>query len=57
MDYIISDPNLILKDEEKYYSEEVLYLPEIWNCHCGFDFERKKIHLHLLKIIIYFWII
>ena len=42
MDYIISDPNLIKPEEEKYYSEKVLYLPEIWNCHCGFDFERKE---------------
>ena len=42
MDYIISDPNLIKPEEEKYYSEKVIYLPEIWNCHCGFDFERKE---------------
>ena len=40
MDYIISDPNLIRSDEEKFYSEKVIYLPKIWNCHCGFDFER-----------------
>ena len=42
MDYIISDPNLIKQDEQKFYSEKVIYLPEIWNCHCGFDFERKE---------------
>ena len=42
MDYIISDPNLIKLDEQKFYSEKVIYLPEIWNCHCGFDFERKE---------------
>ena len=42
MDYIISDPNLIHKDEEKFYSEKVIYLPNIWNTHCGFDFERKE---------------
>ena len=42
MDYIISDPNLIKPDEQKFYSEKVIYLPEIWNCHCGFDFERKE---------------
>ena len=42
MDYIITDPNLVLKNEEKYYVEKILYLPEIWNCHCGFDFERKE---------------
>ena len=42
MDYIISDPNLIKPDEQKFYSEKVIFLPEIWNCHCGFDFERKE---------------
>ena len=42
MDYIISDPNLIHKDEERFYSEKVIYLPNIWNTHCGFDFERKE---------------
>ena len=42
MDYIIADPNLIHPDEEKLYSEKVIYLPEIWNTHCGFDFERKE---------------
>ena len=42
MDYIISDPNLIRNSEEKFYIEKVIYLPKIWNCHCGFDFEEKK---------------
>ena len=42
MDYIISDPNLIKLDEQKFYSEKVIFLPDIWNCHCGFDFERKE---------------
>ena len=42
MDYIISDPNLIHSDEEKYYSENVIYLPKIWNSHCGYDFEREE---------------
>ena len=27
MDYIITDPNLIYKDEKNLYTEEVLYLP------------------------------
>ena len=40
MDYIISDPNLIRSSEEKFYSEKVIYLPKIWNSHCGFDVER-----------------
>ena len=42
MDYIISDPNLISPSEEKFYAEKVKYLTEIWNCHAGFDFERKE---------------
>ena len=31
MDYIIADKNLINKEEENYYTEKVLYMPEIWN--------------------------
>ncbi len=42
MDYIISDPNLILTNEEKFYTEKVIYLPKIWNSHCGFNFERNE---------------
>jgi protein O-GlcNAc transferase len=42
MDYIISDHNLIKPNEEKFYLEKVKYLPEIWNCHEGFNFERKE---------------
>ena len=42
MDYIIADPNLIYENEKDLYAEEVLYLPEIWNTHCGFDFEREE---------------
>jgi len=41
MDYIISDKNLILTNEEKFYSEKVIYLPQIWNCHCGLSIEKK----------------
>ena len=50
MDYIISDPNLIYPNEQNLYSEKVIYLPKIWNAHCGFDFERKENPPHLLKI-------
>ena len=42
MDFIISDPNLIRPNEEKFYSEKVIYLPKIWNSHCGFDLERNE---------------
>ena len=31
MDYFIVDKNLIKKEEEKLYSEKILYLPKIWN--------------------------
>ncbi len=40
MDYIIADPNLIYDEEKIFYSEKVLFLPNIWNCHSGFDFDR-----------------
>ncbi len=49
MDYIITDPNLIYKNEQNLYSEKILYLPKIWNCHCGFDFERKENPPPLIK--------
>ena len=42
MDYIIADPNLILPDEAKLYSENIIYLDKIWNAHCGFNFPRIK---------------
>ena len=41
IDYLISDKNLIKDGEEKFYSEKILKLSEIWNCHSGFQFERK----------------
>ena len=42
MDYLISDPNLIYSEEQKFYTEKIIFLPEIWNCHCGFDLPRQK---------------
>ncbi len=41
IDYLVADKNLIYKNEEKFYSEKIIRLPEIWNCHSGFKFERK----------------
>ncbi len=41
MDYIITDKNLIYEDEHDLYSEKILYLPNIWNCHAGLNFERN----------------
>ena len=49
MDYIIADPNLIYENEKDLYAEQVLYLPEIWNTHCGFDFEREENPPPLIK--------
>ena len=42
MDYIITDPYLIYDNEKDLYTEQILYLPEIWNTHCGFEFERAE---------------
>ena len=42
MDYLIADPNLIKKNEVKLYSEKILLLPNIWNCHSGFELLRKE---------------
>ena len=39
--YLIADANLIKKNEEILYSEKIIYMPNIWNCHTGFDFEKK----------------
>ena len=41
IDYLISDKNLIKNGEEKFYSEKIIKLSEIWNCHSGFEFNRK----------------
>ena len=42
MDYIIADKNLIFEDEKKLYSEKILYMEDIWNCHSGFDIPRLQ---------------
>ena len=49
MDYLIADPNLIYKNEIDQYSEKVLFLPNIWNCHSGFEFPRQEYNAPLLK--------
>ena len=41
MDYLIVDENLIKKNEEKFYAEKIIYLPDIWNCHSGYNFTRE----------------
>jgi predicted O-linked N-acetylglucosamine transferase (SPINDLY family) len=49
IDYMIADENLIKKDEEKFYSEKVIKLPEIWNAHSGFSHKRNFNKLPSLK--------
>jgi predicted O-linked N-acetylglucosamine transferase (SPINDLY family) len=41
IDYIITDPNLIKEDEKKLYSEKIINLPNIWNCHSVIDHELE----------------
>jgi protein O-GlcNAc transferase len=49
IDYMIADENLIKKDEEKFYSEKIIKLPEIWNAHSGFSHKRNFNKLPSLK--------
>ena len=49
MDYLIVDNNLILDSEEKFYSEKIIKLPNIWNAHSGFDAKRKLSELPSLN--------
>ena len=49
VDYIIADPNLINDDEKNLYSEKVIKLPKIWNCHSGIKSSVVSEALPLLK--------
>ena len=49
MDYIIADKHTILKNEEHLYSEKIIFMPNIWNCHSGFESPRKKHNLPVEK--------
>ncbi|WP_440619189.1 O-linked N-acetylglucosamine transferase, SPINDLY family protein [Candidatus Pelagibacter sp. HIMB1493] len=42
MDFIFVDKNLIYPDEKHLYTEKIVYLPNIWNVHSGFKYERPK---------------
>ncbi len=42
MDYLIVDKNQINPSEEMFYSEKIIYLPNIWNCHSGYNFKRSE---------------
>jgi len=41
MDYLIADKNLIYDEEKNYYSEKIIYMPNIWNCHSGLNSIRS----------------
>ena len=49
MDYLLADKNLIYQEERSLYSEKIFYLPNIWNCHSGYDFERIKYEAPLIS--------
>ena len=49
MDYLFADVNTIKKNEESLYSEKIIYLSKIWNCHSGFEIKRQKNPTPLLK--------
>ena len=49
MDYIIADRNLIFKDEKELYSEKILYMDNIWNCHAGLSIPRLQNSAPIIK--------
>ena len=49
IDYLVSDENLIKKNEEKSYSEKIIIMPKIWNSHSGFKFERRFVEAPIKK--------
>ena len=49
MDYLIADKNLIYEDEKNSYSEKIIYLPKIWNCHSGLNSVRSPSVAPFLK--------
>lgn len=49
VDYILADKNLIYENENNLYSEKVVKLPNIWNAHSGFTYQRKFNELPFLE--------
>ena len=49
IDFLVADKNLIKKNEEKFYSEKIIKMSNIWNCHSGFKFEREFTELPFKK--------
>ena len=56
MDFFDCRQNLIKPEEEKYYSEKIMYMPDIWNCHPGYEKTRTLIPTPSIKKICYLWI-
>ena len=50
MDYLIVDRNQVNPKEESLYSEKIIYLPKIWNCHSGYNFKRSENEMPFQKI-------
>ena len=42
IDYIVSDHNLIKENEIDLHSEKIIFLPNIWSCHVGFELSRTE---------------
>ena len=49
IDYIVADPNLIYDDEKNLYTEKIIKLPNIWNCHSGIHFNEENKEPPFLK--------
>jgi len=49
IDYIVADANLIKENEEDLYSEQVVRLPKIWNCHSGIKLDVEVQNLPALE--------
>jgi len=49
IDYVIGDPYVTPKKEEKYFSEKVFVLPDIWICFTPPEFEIKLEEIPALK--------
>ena len=49
IDYLISDKNLIKKNEEKFYSEKIIKMPKILFSHSGFKFKREFVEAPIKK--------
>ena len=49
IDYIVADTNVIKENEKDLYSEKIINLPKIWNCHSGIELELETGNLPCLK--------